>query len=116
MSLLTTAAAALGLLAAGYALGRYRPAHRLSDWAHWQKYDRTMRRHSARWWVVYVLLSVENLTQVAAWLVRNPRKAWHAWRVSKGRNDPPLSPALTFDPDWAAKRRAASNTEEAQQP
>jgi hypothetical protein len=108
VSPLTTAAAAIGLLAAGYALGRYQPVRRISDWANWQKYDQTMRRHSPRWCAVYAVLSVENLTQIASWLVWNPRQGWHAWRVSKGRQDPPISPAPAFDPDWAAKRRAAS--------
>ncbi|MFJ7297625.1 hypothetical protein [Streptomyces collinus] len=103
MSPLTTAAAALGLLAVGYALGRIRPARRASDWANLKKYDQSMRRHSLRWWAVFVVLSVENLV----WLLVHPVQGWDAWNH---RNDPPppRSPAPTFDPDWAAKRRAAS--------
>lgn len=98
----TAAAAALALVAAGYTLGRLRPARRASDWANWQKYDQTMPRHSTRWWAVFVVLSTENL----AWLIAHPRQGWQAW---KHRNDPPppRSPAPRFDPDWAAKRRAA---------
>jgi hypothetical protein len=93
VSPLTATAAALGLLAAGYALGRIRPARRASDWANWQKYDQTMRRHSTRWWAVFVVLSVENLV----WLVAHPVQGWDAW---KHRNDPPppRSPAVQIRP------------------
>lgn len=89
MNLLTAAAAALGLLAAGYAIGRYRPARRAFDWANWEKYDRSMRRHSARWWAVCTVLSMENL----AWFIAHPVQGWHAWQH---RNDPPppRSPAV----------------------
>lgn len=98
-----TATAAAGLLAAGYALGRYQPARRTSDWANWQKYDQSIRPHSARWWAAFVVLSAENLSR----LLLHPRQGWNAW---KHRNDPPppRSPAPRYDPDWAAKRRAAS--------
>jgi hypothetical protein len=94
-------AVAAAFLALGYTLGRYQPARRASDWANWQKYDPAIRKHSTRWWAMFVVLSVENLT----WLALHPVKGWHAWQR---RNDPPppRSPALTFDPDWAAKRRA----------
>jgi hypothetical protein len=103
VSLWTAAAAAAALLAVGYALGRLRPARRASDWANWKKCDQSMRRHSFRWWAVFVVLSVENLT----WLAAHPVQGWDAW---KHRNDPPppRGPAPTFDPDWAAKRRAAA--------
>jgi hypothetical protein len=72
-----------------------------------RKYDQTMPRHSTRWWAMFVVLSVENLV----WLAAHPVQGWDAW---KHRNDPPppRSPAPTFDPDWAAKRRAAANNEE----
>ena len=108
MTPLTAAAAALGLLAAGYTLGRLQPARRASDWANWQKYDHTMQRHSARWWAMFVVLSAENLT----WLVVHPVQGARAW---KHRNDPPppLSPAPQFDPDWAAKRQRAAQEEDA---
>lgn len=87
MSPLTTAAAALGLLAAGYAIGRYQPARRASNWANWQNLGR--RPTGLRYAAVWTLLSVENLT----WLVCHPVKGVHAW---KHRNDPPppRSPAL----------------------
>jgi hypothetical protein len=85
----TVTAAALGLLAAGYALGRIRPAHRLSDWAHWQTYGPRQRRRNARYWAVWTVLSTENL----GWLVTHPVQGWHAWQH---RNDPPppRSPAV----------------------
>lgn len=104
MSPILATAASLTLLAAGYALGRARPAHRASDWANWQKYDSALRRRRARWWTVFVILSAENLT----WLLLHPARGWHAWQH---RNDPPppRGPALQFDPDWAAKRRAATD-------
>jgi membrane protein YqaA with SNARE-associated domain len=92
VSPLTTAAAALGVLATGYALGRLRPARRFSDWANWHKYDQSLSRHSARWWTVWTVLAVEDL----AWVVGHPATAWQAWQH---RNDPPPArgPALTFN-------------------
>ena len=85
-------AAALGVLVgigAGYTLGRIKPAHRASDWANWQKYDQSIRKHSVRWWAVFVILSAENLT----WIALHPVQARQAW---KHRNDPPppRSPAV----------------------
>lgn len=87
---------------AGYGIGRYRPGHRASNWANWRQYDRTIRRHSPRWWARWLVLSAENI----GWLIAHPVQGWHAWQH---RNDPPppRSPAPAFDPDWAAKRRAA---------
>lgn len=89
------------LLAAGYALGRYRPAQRASDWAHWQTYRPNRKRHDTRWWTVFTILSVENL----AWIAAHPVQARHAWRH---RNDPPppRSPAIQIDPNWVENRRA----------
>ncbi|CQR59255.1 hypothetical protein [Streptomyces leeuwenhoekii] len=90
MTPLAAAAAALGLVTAGYALGRYRPARRVSDWANWAKYDQSIRRHRARWWAIWAVLAAENL----AWCLAHPRQDWDAW---KHRNDPPppRSPAVT---------------------
>lgn len=93
-------AAALGLLAGvavGYVLGRIKPYERLADWTDWQ-----LRFHLARW--------TSRPRQAALFtllLITDPRRTVHAW---KHRNDPPppRSPAPTFDPDWAAKRRAAA--------
>ncbi|MCX5000907.1 hypothetical protein [Streptomyces longwoodensis] len=98
----------LAVLTVGYALGRYRPLHRASDWAHWQTSGHPPTRRTRRWWTVFIILSAENL----AWLAMHPVPAWQAWQH---RNDPPppRSPAPAFDPDWAAKRRAATNTEDA---
>lgn len=89
MNPLIVTAAGLALLAAGYVIGRYRPVHRAFDWANWQKYDSTLRRHSARWWAVVAALSADNL----AWLIAHPVQGWSAW---KHRNDPPppRSPAV----------------------
>ena len=105
--LTTIAATAAVALPAGYLLGRYQPLRRVSDWVNWQKYDQSMHRHSARWWAVFVVLSVENLV----WLIGHPVQGWDAW---KHRNDPPppRSPAPKIDPDWAAKRRPVWQAEE----
>ncbi|MFF9003613.1 hypothetical protein ACF1GW_38610 [Streptomyces achromogenes] len=100
MSPLTATAAAMGLLAAGYAVGRYRPAHRVSDWAHWQHCG--THPTGLRYAAMFIILSAENLT----WMLLHPIQGARAWKY---RNDPPppRSPALTFDPGWAEKRRAA---------
>jgi hypothetical protein len=86
---LTAAAAALGLLAAGYTLGRLQPARRASDWANWQHQGR--RPTGLRYAAVWTILSAENIT----WLLTHPVQGWHAWQH---RNDPPQprGPALEF--------------------
>jgi len=93
---------------AGYGIGRYQPGRRASDWAHWQTYRTNRPRHDARWWAVWTVLSTENL----GWIITHPVQARHTW---KHRNDPPppRSPAPQIDPDWAAKRRAATEDQEA---
>ncbi|MGX9921768.1 hypothetical protein ACWIG4_18160 [Streptomyces sp. NPDC002248] len=76
------------VLAAGYGLGRWRPAHRLDDWAVWQRFGPlTGWRRRAVW----VVSSVGNLT----WIAAHPRRSVHAWRH---RNDPPppRAPAPTI--------------------
>ena len=83
MSPLITAAAALGLLAAGYALGRIRPYDRLADWADWQ-----LRFHLDRW--------VSRPRQLALFLlllITDPPRTIHAWRHRKDP-PPPRSPAV----------------------
>jgi hypothetical protein len=95
---LTLLLAAAGLLAAGYALGRWRPARRASDWANWQSCGR--RPTGWRYAVVWTVLSVEGITLLAL----HPVRGWRAW---KHRNDPPpkRSPAPTIDPHWVEHRR-----------
>jgi hypothetical protein len=75
-------AAAAAVLAAGYGIGRYRPAHRASEWAAWQSVGTRPARHSARWWAMFTVLSAENI----GWLIAHPVKGARAW---KHRNDPP---------------------------
>ncbi|MEU1800849.1 hypothetical protein [Streptomyces sp. NPDC019937] len=75
-------AVAAVLFTAGYALGRWRPARRASDWANWKKYHLAARRQGPVWWTVWLVLSAENIT----WLVAHPTQGAHAWRH---RNDPP---------------------------
>ena len=84
----TTLALAAVALAAGYALGRIRPFHRVSDWANWQRHRRPA---GLRYAAVWTVLSIENL----AWLATHPIAGWHAWQH---RNDPPppRSPAVTI--------------------
>lgn len=71
------------LLAAGYALGRIKPAARASSWAHWLFVgtDRPTRRH-VRWWLAQVVF----LGEIVVLLSTRPRQTVHAWRH---RNDPP---------------------------
>ncbi len=85
----------------GYTLGRWRPAHRASDWAHWLMY-RTPRvtRRDWHWWAAQSVYACE----IAVMLATRPRATVHAWRH---RHDPPppRSPAPRIDPDWAERRR-----------
>jgi hypothetical protein len=75
-------------LAAGYLLGRARPARALSSWAErlpWQRPAIT-RRHW-QWWAAQPVYAV----QIAVLLATRPRASVRAWRT---RNDPPpRSPA-----------------------
>jgi hypothetical protein len=75
------------LLLLGYVLGRWRPLHRASDWAHWQHYGK--RPTGPRYWAVWTVLSAENI----GWLITHPVRGAHAWRH---RHDPPppRSPAV----------------------
>lgn len=86
---MTALAAVLAALAAGYGLGRYKPLHRVSDWANWHRYGK--RPTGPRRWAVYAVLSAENI----GWLITHPVQGWDAW---KHRHDPPPArgPALTF--------------------
>lgn len=75
--------AAATLLAAGYALGRWQPLRRLSDWANWQRWGR--RPTGLRRAAVWTVLTAENL----AWMAVHPRQTYRAWR---DRNTPPEPP------------------------
>jgi hypothetical protein len=79
----------LAALVAGYAVGRARFGHRVSDWAHWQTYGARPARRGLRWCAVWLVLSAENF----GWLIAHPVKGLRAWRH---RNDPPppRSPAV----------------------
>ncbi|WP_445520499.1 hypothetical protein [Streptomyces sp. NEAU-174] len=74
--------AAAVLLAAGYVLGRWRPARRASDWVNWKKYHPSARRNGPVWWAAWLVLSAENI----GWLIAHPIQGARAWRH---RNDPP---------------------------
>lgn len=102
---MTVALVSLGLLVIGYALGRYQPLHRATDWANWQRYG--TRPTGLRFAAMYVLLSAENI----GWLLLHPQRGWHAWQH---RNDPPPArgPAPQINPNWAAERRAAAAKEQ----
>ena len=86
-----TAALILVALAFGYGLGRWKPLHRASDWANWQRYGK--RPTGLRYWAVFTVLSAENI----GWLIIHPVQGVRAWRH---RHDPPppRSPAVTFTP------------------
>ena len=90
----------LAALATGYGLGRWQPLHRASDWANWQRYDRSIRRHSARWWAGSVVLSAENI----GWLLAHPVQGWDVWKHRSNPPSPKSAPAPVYDPDWAQKR------------
>lgn len=77
---MTLTLAILATLAAGYGLGRWRPAHRVSNWAYRQRWGK--RPTGARYWATYTVLSAENI----GWLIAHPVQGWGAW---KHRNDPP---------------------------
>lgn len=97
---MTAIVVALGGILAGYLIGRWRPAHRASDWAHRLMY-RTPRvtRRDWRWWLAQPVYAAE----IARMLLLRPRATVRAWRH---RNDPPppRGPAPAFDPDWAQRR------------
>jgi hypothetical protein len=76
---LSAIAATLALLV-GYAVGRFQPARRVSDWAHWHRYGK--RPTGLRYAAVWTVLSAENI----GWLIAHPVQGVHAW---KHRNDPP---------------------------
>lgn len=82
------------VLAAGYGLGRWRPARRASDWASWLPYSRppVTRRH-IRWWLAQPVYAA----QIVLMLLLEPRATIHNWRH---RHDPPppRSPAIRFRP------------------
>lgn len=65
--------------AAGYLLGRTRPARRVSDWAAWQT-----RPRGLRYAAVWTIRSAENI----GWLAVHPVQAWRAWQT---RNEPPAA-------------------------
>lgn len=86
MTILLLAAA----LAAGYGLGRWRPARRASSWAHWLTYEQPpVTRSDWRWWAAQPVYACE----IGVLLATQPRRTMHAWRH---RNDPPppRGPAL----------------------
>ena len=86
MTPLTIAAAALGMLAAGYALGRIQPYDRLATWVNWE-----LRFHLDRW--------TSKPRQAALFtllLLTDPYPTIHAWRH---RKDPPKpkAPPMKFN-------------------
>jgi uncharacterized BrkB/YihY/UPF0761 family membrane protein len=101
---LTATAAGLALLAVGYSLGARQAGPRLLSWAE----DATTP--GWRTWRFWLGAPVVILALAWMWIV-HPRRTLanvRAWR----QPPPARGPALTFDHDWAAKRRAAAHTEE----
>jgi hypothetical protein len=106
---MTAALFAAAALAAGYALGRIRPAHRASDWAHWLPYSTPpVTRRNYRFWLAQPVYAAE----IARMFVTGPRRTVHLWRH---RNDPPppLGPPLRVDHDWAARRAERQSHDDA---
>lgn len=101
-------AAALGVLAGigvGYALGAREAGPRLLSWAE----DATTP--GWRTWKFWPAAPIVIIALAWVWTV-HPRRTLanvRSWR----QPPPPRGPALTFDPDWAAKRRAATTNKEA---
>lgn len=85
---------------AGYVIGRWRPVHRISDWAHWQRYGKPPT--GIRYWVAWTVLSAENFS----WLITHPVQGGRLWF----REDR-TAPAPAYDPTWR-DRRHTDTTEE----
>lgn len=101
MTAWTATAVALGLLAAGYALGAQEAGPRLLSWAE------DAVTPGWRTWKFWPAAPIILVALAWIWTV-HPRRSLanvRAWRQPA----PPRGPALTFDPDWAAKRRAAAH-------
>lgn len=86
--------AALLALAAGYAIGRYRPGPRLLNWA--EDSLARGRRHPG-WWAAQVVFAV---ALAWAWTV-HPRLT--AANVRSWREDR-IAPAPVYDPQWKDAR------------
>lgn len=86
------AAAILAAAVAGYALGRWRPAPRLLDWAEDQ------RPGTVRFWLAQPILAVAIAT-VSLLHPRRTRANVRTWREDQNRQ-----PTPEYDPNWAEKR------------
>lgn len=96
---LTHALTGLAILGAGYLLGRLRPGPGLLNWAE----DAVTPGWRA--WKFWPAAPIILIALAWVWTV-HPRRTLanvRAWR----QPPPPRGPAMTFDPDWAAKRQAA---------
>lgn len=67
MSPLVVVCAAVGLMSAGYLIGRVRPMSRLDEWA-WRQVDavRLTGRRGTGWWVARVMLAPRELVAALA--------------------------------------------------
>lgn len=101
---MTAFLAAVALLAAGYVLGRWRPAPRILHWAE----GRSERDHGPGWWLAQAV-GVAALAWV--WTVHPRRSAANrrSWREAQRERIEfrgQFVAAPERDPDWAAKRAA----------
>jgi len=103
---LASATVALGVLAGlgtGYALGSREAGPRLLSWAE------DAATPGWRTWRFWPAAPIIILALAWMWTV-HPRRTLanvRSWR----QPPPPRGPALTFDPNWAAKRRATAKEE-----
>ncbi|MFE6273977.1 hypothetical protein ACFVQ9_34905 [Streptomyces goshikiensis] len=81
-------------LAAGYLLGRLRPARRASSWARSQFTGQSVPRSSWRWWVAQVAFAGE----IAVLLTTRPRATVRNWLAR--HNPPTCGPAVQRVTPW----------------
>ncbi|MGW5691523.1 hypothetical protein ACWEWX_11330 [Streptomyces asiaticus] len=94
---LATAAAALALLTAGYALGRLRPGERLPSWAE------DAAKPGWCTWKFWPAVPIILIALAWVWAL-HPRRTLanvRSWREDAERR----TPAPVYDPNWVEKRK-----------
>lgn len=85
----------------GYMLGRWRPAHRASDWAWWGLGvgRPSWTRKDPRWWLAQCVFAAE----IVAMFTTRPRQT--ITNIRANRAQPQSEPVLVHDTDWATNRK-----------